>query len=75
MGMMPDLLLRRHGLSVAAWGSERACYLGSLEVRSGQAVLTAGALPRDDKPAPLAVPPWMSSRQAPQGSAARTPER
>lgn len=40
MGMMPDPLLRRHGLSAAALGSERAHYLGSFEVRSGYAVLT-----------------------------------
>ncbi|WP_406370274.1 hypothetical protein OH781_03895 [Streptomyces sp. NBC_01550] len=40
MGMMPDPLLNRHGLSAAASGSERACYLGSFAVRSGQAVPT-----------------------------------
>ncbi|GAA3479616.1 hypothetical protein GCM10018966_041460 [Streptomyces yanii] len=40
MGMMPDPLLHRHGLSAAASGSERACYLGSFAVRSGQAAPT-----------------------------------
>ncbi|GGQ32156.1 hypothetical protein GCM10010215_65290 [Streptomyces virginiae] len=36
MGMMPDPLHRRHGLSAAALGSDRARYLGSFEVGSGR---------------------------------------
>ncbi|MFI9187615.1 hypothetical protein ACIGXG_36050 [Streptomyces goshikiensis] len=40
MGMMPDPLLHRHGLSATASGSERTRYLGSFAVRSGQAALT-----------------------------------